>query len=124
MLVHTHWERSGDPIKVKPIAVLLPWVWAKDKYVQKYASLLNTQGWDCLVCSPPMLAMWVGLWGASNAVTVATVLGEELLAAGERPVVFYVFSGAAKVLQGAVFSRSALKAWSAPSNKLQFHFSA
>jgi hypothetical protein len=76
---------------------LLPWVWAKGKYVQKYVTLLTAHGWDCLVCSPPMLAMWVDLWGARNAATVASALGEELLATGERPVIFYVFSGAAKV---------------------------
>ncbi len=54
-------------------------------------------GWDVLVCTPPTLAMWLPPWATHNARMVLRELSRELFTHGERPVVFYIFSGAAKV---------------------------
>lgn len=54
-------------------------------------------GWDALVARWPMLAMWVPAWSGALARSLLQALGSELLQRGERPVVFWCFSGAAKV---------------------------
>jgi hypothetical protein len=84
----------------KPLAVLLPWTFAQRQHVSKYTKLLGEQGWDVMVCTYPALAMWVEQWSSRNALTLVQHLDAELRRSGPRPVVFYVFSGAAKV--GAV----------------------
>jgi len=92
-----HWHRCGNPQVPKPLAVILPWTFAQRQHVSKYTALLNEQGWDVMVCTYPALAMWVEPWGNRNALTLVQHLDAELRRSGPRPVVFYVFSGAAKV---------------------------
>lgn len=61
------------------------------------ASCYFRLGWDVLVCMLPLPAMWVPVWATSNSRLLLNELTRTLIADGERPVVFYVFSGAAKV---------------------------
>lgn len=54
-------------------------------------------GWDVLAAAPPALAIWAPRWAAANARRVLAALEAELSAAGDRPLVFFCFSGAIKV---------------------------
>jgi hypothetical protein len=66
-------------------------------------------GWDVLVVRWPMLALWFPPWSRALAGSLLTALGAELAARGQRPVVFWSFSGAAKVggWCGCVWARGA-----------------
>lgn len=61
------------------------------------ACLLLQAGWDVLVARWPMLALWFPPWSCTLAASLLAALGAELAARGQRPVVFWSFSGAAKV---------------------------
>lgn len=50
-----------------------------------------------LVAAPPTLALWAPPWAASNARALLRALCDELSTRGERPLVFFAFSGAIKV---------------------------
>jgi hypothetical protein len=93
------WRPCGAPLDAirKPLAVLFPWVWAGDAYVVKYVALLHSFGFDVLLVSWSYAAMWVPIWARHMAWRVIEAVGKDLQQAGERPVVFYAFSGAAKV---------------------------
>jgi hypothetical protein len=54
-------------------------------------------GWDALVASPATLSLWFPGWASANARAVLCALRGELAAGGERPLVFFCFSGAIKV---------------------------
>lgn len=95
--VHLHWQDCSDVIRPAPLVVLLPWVWAESKYTAKYAELAARNGWDVLTARWPMQAMWFPLWAHRLAMSLVEAIGSSLLSQGERPVVFWAFSGSAKV---------------------------
>lgn len=105
-----HWQSvasSGNDV-FRPLVVLCPWVWAGSLYVDKYVRLCqDSLGWDVLVVKWPMAAMWFPIWGRSMARLVISALAEDLQQHGERPVVFYAFSGSAKVRHTAVLRTAA-----------------
>ncbi|KAI8464419.1 MAG: hypothetical protein J3K34DRAFT_461927 [Monoraphidium minutum] len=86
----------APPAPPRPLVVLLTWVGAQERHIATYVSLLHSCGWDALVAPPPALAIWTPAWAARNARAVLAALDDELRAAGERPVVFFSFSGAIK----------------------------
>lgn len=153
------WQWSCPPstVDVKPLVVILPWVWSEPQYVNKYTQLCHQvrppsqhvhsgdpeaatiicvvgwglphhqhiplahrllmdkhnddvlccavvvctvlqNGWDVVVARWPMLALWFPLWSRALAASLICALGTELRSRGNRPVVFWSFSGAAKVL--------------------------
>ena len=53
--------------------------------------------WDVLVARWPMLALWFPVWSRVLAASLISAIGRELQERGYRPVVFWSFSGAAKV---------------------------
>lgn len=69
------------------------------------ASCLLQAGWDVLVARWPMLALWFPPWSRALAGSLLAALGAELAARGQRPVVFWSFSGAAKVGGGVAAFR-------------------
>ncbi|KAF6263379.1 hypothetical protein COO60DRAFT_459599 [Scenedesmus sp. NREL 46B-D3] len=94
---------TSDAIR-RPLAVLYPWVWAGAGYVDKYVSLLHSLGFDVLLVGWSPAAMWVPWWARYMAWHVIEEVGKDLQQAGERPVVFYAFSGAAKGVLSSVLS--------------------
>lgn len=93
------WRPCGtvaDAIR-RPLVVLFPWLWSGAAYVDKYVALLHSLGFDVLLVSWSFTAMWVPPWVRYMAWNVIEAVGKDLQQAGERPVVFYAFSGAAKV---------------------------
>lgn len=74
-----------------------------------FACLQN--GWDVVVARWPMLAMWFPLWGHALASSLIAALGHELQTRGHRPVVFWCFSGAAKVWHGLGCAATAVQGW-------------
>ena len=82
----------------RPIVALLAFVGAKDRHLAAYARIFDRLGCDTLAASPPSLALWSPRWAAANARALLRALEAELAANGERPVVFWALSGAAKSL--------------------------
>lgn len=95
--LRVRWQACASAVDPAPLAVVLPWIWAEHKYIDKYARLLNAAGWDALIAEWPMQAMWFPLWTHGLALSLLQILGSELLSKGERPLVIYVFSGSVKV---------------------------
>ncbi len=98
------WERcppsggeAGAAPEPRPLVVCLTWVGARAKHVNTYVQMIHRSGWDVLVASPPSLALWAPYWAAANARKVLSAVAADLEARGERPVVFFAFSGAVKV---------------------------
>lgn len=87
----------SNPDVVRPLVVMFPWVWAEDQQLFKYLQLCHGAQWDVLVVRWHMLAMWFPPWSSSLAARVLQEVGSDLATRGERPVVFWTFSGAAKV---------------------------
>jgi hypothetical protein len=97
------WRPCGavpDAIR-RPLTVMFPWLWSGAAYVDKYVALLHSLGFDVLLVSWSFTAMWVPIWILHMAWKVIEAVGKDLQQAGERPVVFYAFSGAAKVRASA-----------------------
>lgn len=100
------WRPCGtvaDAIR-RPLVVLFPWLWSGAAYVDKYVALLHSFGFDVLLVSWSFTAMWVPPWVRYMAWNVIEAVGKDLQQAGERPVVFYAFSGAAKGVFSSVLS--------------------
>jgi hypothetical protein len=93
------WRPGGSTVDAirSPLAVVFPWLWAGPAYVEKYVSLLHSLGFDVLLVGWSFTAMWVPSWIRYMAWHVIEAVGKDLQQAGERPVVYYAFSGAAKV---------------------------
>lgn len=79
-----------------PLVVLLSWVNARPDIVRKYVELYNSHGCDVAVYLSPVLSMWMPAWAAWSAQAILTALTTELRTSGPKPLVFAVFSGAAK----------------------------
>ncbi|KAF8066392.1 ATG16 [Scenedesmus sp. PABB004] len=79
-----------------PLVVLLPWIGAAAEHVDKYVALAHGSGWDALVAAWPAAAMWSAAWSRALAARLLAALDAELRARGERPLVLWAFSGAAR----------------------------
>ena len=80
-----------------PLVVLLSWLWAHPRTLDKYVQLYSSLGFDVAVFHTPALPLWIPSMADSNALCVLDELEVELRASGLRPVVFAPFSGACKV---------------------------
>eukprot|EP00197_Chlamydomonas_leiostraca_P004438 CAMPEP_0202859276 /NCGR_PEP_ID=MMETSP1391-20130828/1464_1 /ASSEMBLY_ACC=CAM_ASM_000867 /TAXON_ID=1034604 /ORGANISM="Chlamydomonas leiostraca, Strain SAG 11-49" /LENGTH=263 /DNA_ID=CAMNT_0049538299 /DNA_START=217 /DNA_END=1004 /DNA_ORIENTATION=+ len=87
---------GGPDASNAPVVVLLGWMFAPEKALMKYVALVNSLGWACCVFRPRVLPLWVPAWSSATANALLSELEAELAAHGPRPVVFGVFSGAAK----------------------------
>ncbi len=95
------WRRAAgcpeDGANLRPLLVLLPWLWAGPGVLDKYITLAHRQGCDVVVARWPWLAQWIGAWCDALAAELAAALVAELHSGGERPLIFWCFSGSAKV---------------------------
>lgn len=92
------WQtRSRAGTEHTPLVVLLPWVWAEDRYTAKYAEMARRNEWEVVTAKWPMQAIWFPLWADRLALSLVEAMGLDIMTRGERPVVFWVFSGSAKV---------------------------
>ncbi|KAJ9516343.1 hypothetical protein QJQ45_001043 [Haematococcus lacustris] len=95
LAVDTPESATGAP---RPLVVLLAWIAAPQPAIAKLCHFLNPLGCDVVVVQPHPASLWVPALAAGNAQAVLQQLESQLQRSGPRPLLFAVFSGAAKAI--------------------------